>query len=395
MRQISAYIIAGLIGGLVSFALIKHQLKTEIFITETEAPVVRTSAGYSAALPPSFVKASNMGTKAVVQIKSSESVAAAKLKRQERQRRSPQTGWDFNFDDLFGGGGMGFMPREGSGSGVIISEDGLIVTNNHVVGFADDLEVTMSDGRTFKAAKIGTDKSTDLALIQIEGSGFPSLQFGDSDDVQVGEWVLAVGNPLGYLTSTVTAGIVSAIGRDINVIKSEVDRADKSIEEFIQTDAVVNPGNSGGALVDTDGSLIGINTAIASRTGSYTGYSFAIPANLASQIVNEILENGGDIERANLGLMVADINEMRKDNEAVGSDADYGIYITEVISGSSAQYAGILPGDVIVNINGAEVMSYDDLKESLKFVKVGDTVRVKVDRNGKRETIPVKIRNSG
>lgn len=395
MRQISAYIIAGLIGGLVSFALIKHQLKTEIFITETEAPVVRTSAGYSAALPPSFVKASNMGTKAVVQIKSSESVAAAKLKRQERQRRSPQTGWDFNFDDLFGGGGMGFMPREGSGSGVIISEDGLIVTNNHVVGFADDLEVTMSDGRTFKAAKIGTDKSTDLALIQIEGSGFPSLQFGDSDDVQVGEWVLAVGNPLGYLTSTVTAGIVSAIGRDINVIKSEVDRADKSIEEFIQTDAVVNPGNSGGALVDTDGSLIGINTAIASRTGSYTGYSFAIPANLASQIVNEILENGGDIERANLGLMVADINEMRKDNEAVGSDADYGIYITEVINGSSAQYAGILPGDVIVNINGAEVMSYDDLKESLKFVKVGDTVRVKVDRNGKRETIPVKIRNSG
>jgi len=395
MRQISAYIIAGLIGGLVSFALIKHQLKTEIFITETEAPVVRTSAGYSAALPPSFVKASNMGTKAVVQIKSSESVAAAKLKRQERQRRSPQTGWDFNFDDLFGGGGMGFMPRVGSGSGVIISEDGLIVTNNHVVGFADDLEVTMSDGRTFKAAKIGTDKSTDLALIQIEGSGFPSLQFGDSDDVQVGEWVLAVGNPLGYLTSTVTAGIVSAIGRDINVIKSEVDRADKSIEEFIQTDAVVNPGNSGGALVDTDGSLIGINTAIASRTGSYTGYSFAIPANLASQIVNEILENGGDIERANLGLMVADINEMRKDNEAVGSDADYGIYITEVINGSSAQYAGILPGDVIVNINGAEVMSYDDLKESLKFVKVGDTVRVKVDRNGKRETIPVKIRNSG
>jgi len=395
MRQISAYIIAGLIGGLVSFALIKHQLKTEIFITETEAPVVRTSAGYSAALPPSFVKASNMGTKAVVQIKSSESVAAAKSKRQERQRRSPQTGWDFNFDDLFGGGGMGFMPREGSGSGVIISEDGLIVTNNHVVGFADDLEVTMSDGRTFKATKIGTDKSTDLALIQIEGSGFPSLQFGDSDDVQVGEWVLAVGNPLGYLTSTVTAGIVSAIGRDINVIKSEVDRTDKSIEEFIQTDAVVNPGNSGGALVDTDGSLIGINTAIASRTGSYTGYSFAIPANLASQIVNEILENGGDIERANLGLMVADINEMRKDNEAVGSDADYGIYITEVISGSSAQYAGILPGDVIVNINGAEVMSYDDLKESLKFVKVGDTVRVKVDRNGKRETIPVKIRNSG
>ncbi len=386
MKQISAIVLAGIIGGLISFGLIKHQLNTQIIVNETSAPIVRTSS--SSVLPPDFVKASDRATKAVVQIKSSESIAAA---RTNRKRRAPQNGWDFDFEDLFGGG-MGQMPKEGSGSGVIISDDGLIVTNNHVVGFADDLEVTLNDGRTFKATKIGTDKSTDLALIQIEGSDFPTLQFSDSDDVQVGEWVLAVGNPLGYLTSTVTAGIVSAIGRDIDVIKSEVDRADKSIEEFIQTDAVVNPGNSGGALVDTEGNLIGINTAIASRTGFYTGYSFAIPANLATKIVDEILENGGDIERANLGLYVTDINEMRAKNEAVSSDAAYGIYITEVINGSSAQYAGMLPGDVIVNINGQEVESYDDLKEALKFAKVGDTVRVKVDRNGKRETIPVKMR---
>jgi len=388
MKQIWAYIIAGMIGGLVSFGLIKHQLNTHITISEQAAPVVKTSS--HAALPPDFILASDIATKAVVQIKSSESIAAA---RSKRQKRAPQNGWNFNFDDLFGGG-MGPMPKEGSGSGIIISNDGLIVTNNHVVGFADDLEVTLNDGRQFKATKIGTDKSTDLALIKIEGSGFPTLQFSDSDEVQVGEWVLAVGNPLGYLTSTVTAGIVSAIGRDIDVIKSEVDRADKSIEEFIQTDAVVNPGNSGGALVDAKGNLIGINTAIASRTGFYTGYSFAIPANLATKIVDEILENGGDIERANLGLYVTDINEMRAKNELVSSDAAYGIYITEVINGSSAQYAGMLPGDVIVNVNGQEIEDYDDLKESLKFTKVGDTVRVKVDRNGSQETIPVKMRSN-
>lgn len=384
MKNFASYIAAGIIGGAVSFGLMKSQLETNIIVEET-AQVVKTSNNAAASnLPFDFVAASEKATKAVVQIKSTVSVAAASKQRNERREGSS---FDFfGFDELFEG--RGFGPQEGSGSGVILGENGLIVTNNHVVSIADELLVTLSDGREFQATKIGTDESTDLALIQIEGTNLPTLEFTDSDDLNVGEWVLAVGNPLGNLTSTVTAGIVSAIGRDIDIIKGK-----KAIEEFIQTDAAVNPGNSGGALVDAQGRLIGINTAIASGTGYYTGYSFAIPSNLVMRIVDEILENGGDIERAHLGVNVLDVKELLNEGEPV--DFDYGVLISNVINGSSAQYAGLLPGDIIINVNGTEVYDFDELSETLKFVKVGDTVRLRVMRDGKKETIPVKIRKAG
>lgn len=389
--------IAGLLGGFISFALLKSQLNREVIVEQ--APQFVRTASANPNLPFDFVMASDKATKAVVQIKSSQTLEKAQADRDKRRNdRQGSERYPFNLEDFFGGRsfdfdipGFGFPgPKEGSGSGVIIKEDGLIVTNNHVVGFADDLKVTLQDGRVFKATKIGTDSSSDLALIRIEGSGFPTLQFADSDKVDVGEWVLAVGNPLNYLTSTVTAGIVSAKGRDIDIIK---DKSGKAIEEFIQTDAAVNPGNSGGALVDSKGNLIGINTAIASQTGYYTGYSFAIPSNLVERIVDEILENGGDIERANLGLNVKDVQEMKNLNEPI--DHDYGVLIEEVIRGSSAQYAGVLAGDIIVNVNGTEVYGFTELREQLKFLKVGDTVRLKVLRDGKRETIPVKILKAG
>ncbi len=373
MKKFVSYIAAGIIGGVVSFGLMKSQLETNIIVEQT-APVVKTSNNASASnLPFDFVSASNKATKAVVQVKSS---VIATSQRSDF----------FGFEELFGG--RGFGPQEGAGSGVIIGDNGLIVTNNHVVSKADELLVTLSDGREYQATKIGADESTDLALIQIEGTNLPTLEFTDSDDLNVGEWVLAVGNPLGNLTSTVTAGIVSAIGRDIDIIKGN-----KAIEEFIQTDAAVNPGNSGGALVDAQGRLIGINTAIASGTGYYTGYSFAIPSNLVIRIVDEILENGGDIERAYLGLEVQDVQELLKNGVAV--DFDYGVLISNVVNGSSAQFAGVRPGDIITNINGSEIQDYDELEEALKFVKVGDTVRLRVMRDGKRETIPIKIRKAG
>ena len=392
MRRFVTYMAAAIIGGAVSFGLFQSQLNTNIVVEETPQVVRTSNSSPSTNLPFDFVTASEKATQAVVQIRSSVSTAAANGDRNQRkERRSEGQGNPFEFfdlEDFFGGRGGFGGPRQGSGSGVIIGQNGLIVTNNHVVGFADDLLVTLTDGREFQATKIGTDASTDLALIQIEGTNLPILEFTDSDDVRVGEWVLAVGNPLGNLTSTVTAGIVSAIGRDIDIIKSR-----KAIEEFIQTDAAVNPGNSGGALVDAEGRLIGINTAIASQTGSYTGYSFAIPSNLVSRIVDEIMENGGDIERAFLGLEVMDVHEMKNKGEAV--NYDYGVLVNVVVNGSSAQYAGVLPGDIITNVNGMEIQDFDELTEALKFIKVGDTVRLKVVRDGKKETIPVKIRKAG
>lgn len=397
MKNLASLLIAGLLGGVVSFGLLKNQIESKLIVEQTPQ-VVQTSQQAKSlnTLPFDFVTASDKGTKAVVQIKSSQTLEKQQADRKKRREERGDDRVPFSIEDLFEGRGFDFpgfggrSPKQGSGSGVIIGEDGLIVTNNHVVGFADDLEVTLADGRKFKATKLGTDSSSDLAVIKIEGSGFPTLQFADSDNVQVGEWVLAVGNPLNYLTSTVTAGIVSAIGRDINIIK---DKSGKEIEEFIQTDAAVNPGNSGGALVDAQGNLIGINTAIASQTGYYTGYSFAIPSNLVSVIVDQILENGGDIERANLGLGVLDIGELMSNDQEV--DHEYGVFVDEVFNGSSAQFAGVLPGDIIVNVNGTEIYGYDDLKEELKLIQVGDTVRLKVFRDGKRETIPVKIRKAG
>ena len=245
----------------------------------------------------------------------------------------------------------------------------------------------MTDGRSFNATKIGTDPSTDLALLKIEAENLPTMPIGNSDDVKIGEWILAVGNPFNYLTSTVTAGIVSAKGRDLDIIEAE----GKEIEEFIQTDAAVNPGNSGGALVDTNGNLIGINTAIATPNGVFAGYSFAIPINLVVRIVEDIKVNG-NIERANLGIEGFDVDEELAQEESLNIST--GFFVVNVVDGSGAQYSGVLPRDVVVEVNGVPVSNIEDIKKEIKFSKVGDTVTLKVIREGNEKIVPVKMRKS-
>ena len=391
MKQWMSLLTAGILGGLVVIGgnkLTQDTNNTETYVN-LATPVNQVEALTTANLvTPSFVSAASKATPAVVHIRAEESESLAQQRIQENRRNRNYNGFEFfNLEDFFGGGNMGqFFRQKGSGSGVIMTDDGYIVTNNHVVQFADEIIVTLSDKKEYKARKIGTDPSTDLAVIKIEGENFPTVDFADSDEVLVGEWVLAVGNPFDYLTSTVTAGIVSAKGRDINIIKE-----DKAIEEFIQTDAAINPGNSGGALVNTSGNLIGINTAIATPTGTYAGYSFAIPSNLVKDIVNDIIENG-DIERASLGVAGYDIDEelVKSYNLKTGQ----GFYVMEVISGSAAEFGGVLPGDIITKVDGNDISSFDELKETLKFGKVGDELNVTVNRNGKVKDIKVRLRKS-
>jgi len=391
MKNIIALTVAGMIGGLSVLGvstLLHNDIEQPVYNQSPRATLANHTTASITTGAIDFVAASEKATDVVVHIFAEESKQLAQQRLQERRktRRSP-------FDDLFGGDffgndffGNGFnRPQNGSGSGVIVSDDGYIVTNNHVVGFADNIKVTLNDGREVKATKVGTDPSTDLAVIKIDmDEDMPTLKYGNSDNVKIGEWVLAVGNPFSYLTSTVTAGIVSAKGRDLNLINEE-----KSIEEFIQTDAVVNPGNSGGALVNTDGELIGINTAIATPTGVYAGYSFAIPANVVRRIVTDIIENG-DIERTNLGVMGYDLNPSVV--EEYNLDIANGFYIDTVERGSAAQFAGILPGDVIVQIDNKEITNFDDVVDAMKYNKVGDQLKIKVNRNGGTKTIKVKLR---
>lgn len=323
-----------------------------------------------------FVNAAKKVTPAVVHIKVK---SRGQLTQQRSNNRDDMFNW-FNFQEFFN---QDYMPKNGEGSGVIISSDGYIVTNNHVVEGGEIIDVTVED-REYSAQVIGTDPSTDLALLKIEETNLEYVDFADSDDVQVGEWVVAIGSPFGYLNSTVTAGIVSAKGRDINIIKGY-----EAIEEFIQTDAVINPGNSGGALVDTDGNLIGINTAIATPTGVYAGYSFAVPSNLVKRIVEDIKVNG-DIERGRLGVEGLTVTEeLVKDNDL---SLDYGFWVKNVLKGSGAQYAGVLPGDVIIKANGRNVRNFDDLYEVVEFAKVGDTINLVVIRKNKEIKIPVYLR---
>ncbi len=272
-----------------------------------------------------------------------------------------------------------------TGSGFVISDDGYIVTNNHVVDFADEVTIKLTDGEEYEARIIGRDKSTDLAVLKIDAKNLPAIEFGNSDNVKVGEWVLAVGNPFEYLTSTVTAGIISAKGRDINII-----RENKAIEQFIQTDAAINPGNSGGALVDTDGKLIGINTAIASYTGNYAGYSFAIPVNLMRTIVDDIIQNGGDIERTSLGVVVEELDEEYA-NE-LGLELSEGLLVRQITNGGSAEFAGVLPNDIIIGVDDKDTKTFDELKEVIDYAKVGDTLKLKVVRKGEETIIPVRLR---
>ena len=276
------------------------------------------------------------------------------------------------------------MPREqiGTGSGVIISEDGLIVTNNHVVSGATEIEVTIGDKKTFKADIIGTDPATDVALLKIDAKGLPTIPMGNSDELRLGEWVLAIGSPYG-LTSTITAGIVSAKGRSMPNYSGEF-----KIESFIQTDAAVNPGNSGGALVNIKGELVGINTAIISQTGSYAGYSFAVPVNIVKKIVSDFKEYGS-VQRAMLGISMINNNETLKEKMKLSTTE--GVYIAEVVKGGAAEAAGIEEGDILLSIDGAEVSKSTAVQEIINAHRPGDKIKVEVRRGDKTMRMDVTL----
>jgi Do/DeqQ family serine protease len=281
-------------------------------------------------------------------------------------------------------------PQVATGSGVIISGDGYIVTNNHVIDKGDKVEVTLNDKRTYTADVIGKDPSTDLALLKIKEKGLPYLVYGNSDDLHVGEWVLAVGNPFN-LTSTVTAGIVSAKGRNINLLESGHDPNSISpIESYIQTDAAVNPGNSGGALVNSSGQLIGINSAIASNTGSYTGYSFAVPVNIVKKVVNDLLEFG-TVQRAFMGVSIRDIDSKFASEKNI-TDMN-GVFVNGTTAGGAAELAGIQKGDIITKVAGVDVSNTSTLLEQVGRFRPGDKINVTVRRDGKEMEIPVELKN--
>lgn len=281
-------------------------------------------------------------------------------------------------------------PQVGYGSGVILSKDGYIVTNNHVIDQADEIQVTLNDNRVFKATVIGTDANTDLALIKIDGDEFPIIPMGNSDELKLGEWVLAVGNPFN-LTSSVTAGVVSAKSRRIGIYEGS-----QSVESFIQTDAAINMGNSGGALVNVRGELVGINAALESPTGTYAGYGFAIPTTIVRKVVSDLKEYG-TVQRAMIGIIGDDVIKMRQDNNNSNydfGDAIDGVFVTDVADGSGALAAGIKTGDIITQVNGKKIHTMNELQEAVVQYRPGDKVKVTVLRNGKEKSFDVELKNS-
>lgn len=294
-------------------------------------------------------------------------------------------GYNPLYEHFFGQrGDMEPQPVMGFGSGVIISEDGYIITNNHVIDKMDEIEVVLNNKRSYTAAVIGTDPSTDLALLKIEGEDFDFLKYGNADNLKLGQWVLAVGNPYN-LTSTVTAGIVSAKGRNINILPEQF-----AIEAFIQTDAAVNPGNSGGALVNVQGELVGINTAIASRTGSYSGNSFAIPVSIVNKVISDLMEFGV-VQRAILGVTIQDVTqELANENKI---DQLKGVYINGVRDDGAAKEAGLKVGDIIISINDHKVNSVSELQEQVSRYRPKDKVNVIVSRGNNEKEFDVVLRN--
>jgi len=288
------------------------------------------------------------------------------------------------YDFFFGSPYAQQEPATASGSGVIVSDNGYIVTNNHVIENSDYIEVVLNNKQSYPAKLIGTDKTTDIALLKIDASGLPFVNYGNSDDLKIGEWVLAVGNPFN-LTSTVTAGIVSAKARNINILSKQF-----AIESFIQTDAAVNPGNSGGALVNTNGDLVGINTAIASNTGSFTGYSFAIPVNIVKKIVEDIIQYG-EVQRAFIGASIVDIDAALA--KQLNLDKIEGVYIAGVNEGGSAAESGIKEGDIILSINDKIINNVPELQEQISKYRPGDKINVDIKREGKKKNLSLELRN--
>ncbi|MDB5192271.1 MAG: serine protease [Segetibacter sp.] len=326
-----------------------------------------------------FEKAATKAAPAVVHIK-----VTSKPKQVAQRPNTQANPFDDFFGDMFGERGQPqrLTPqRRGSGSGVSISADGYIVTNNHVIDGADEITVTLENKRDFKAKLVGKDPSTDLAVLKIEAKGLPFLTFANSDNVRLGQWVLAVGYPLG-LETTVTSGIVSAKSRSLGINSRQ---STTPVESFIQTDAAVNPGNSGGALVNADGDVIGINSAIASPTGSYAGYAYAIPANLVKKVVADIIQYGS-AKRAYLGVMFGNeklSEEERKQNNIKEGD---GVFVMDVAKGSAAEQAGVQKGDFITKVNGAPVSTGTEMVEKIASLRPGDKVALTYTRNGAERT---------
>jgi len=272
----------------------------------------------------------------------------------------------------------------GTGSGVIVSSDGYIVTNNHVIEGADEIEITLNDNRSYTGTVIGTDPNTDIALVKVEADSLPTVLFANSDDVQVGEWVLACGNPFS-LNSTVTAGIVSAKGRNINILRQRY-----AIESFIQTDAAINPGNSGGALVNEQGDLIGINTAIASPTGAYSGYGFAVPANIVSKVIYD-LKTYGVVQRGFIGVSIRDVDSHLAETKKLSVVS--GVYVDAIVEDGAADKAGMEAGDVILEVDGMKVQTTSELQEIIGRRTPGDAISIKIDRDGKQQMIKTTLTN--
>ena len=331
------------------------------------------------AVETDFTRAAASTVNAVVSIKSTTM----------QQQRSSGSMEEELFRYFFGQGRRDYtpQPRVGMGSGVIISEDGYIVTNNHVIDQANKIEVTLNDKRSFEATLIGSDPVTDLALLKIDAEKLPIVRFGDSDKLQVGEWVLAVGNPF-QLNSTVTAGIVSAKSRNLGMIAPS---SRMGIESFIQTDAAVNPGNSGGALVNTAGELVGINTAIYSETGNYAGYSFAIPTSIVSKVITD-LKQYGTVQRAMLGVSIMEMNDQLAKEKKI--ELRKGVYVAEVSERSAALEAGLESGDVIVAINGVATPTVAILQEQIARYRPGDKVKIEYFRGKDKKEADATLKNS-
>ena len=388
MRNLSSTILVAIVSSVITVAAIgfyngDFDSATHFKNQQTAARLARfTNANLYTSGNLDFTYAAAMTTPAVVHIKTTYI-----------PKNVSNRGYNYDpFRDFFGNG-FGYpdpyhnQPSESSGSGVIISDDGYIVTNNHVVEDGDKFTVILSDKNEYEAIVIGTDPSTDLAVVKIEAKNLPFILFGNSDSVKVGQWVLAVGNPFN-LESTVTAGIVSAKGRNINILKDKDNKG--VIESYIQTDAAVNPGNSGGALVNPQGELVGINSAIATPTGTFAGYSFAVPVNLVRKVVNDIMKFG-TVQRGYLGVGIIDITgDLAKEK---GIENFTGVYVDTVYSGSASEEAGIVVGDIITKVNGLEVNTVPSLQEQVANYHPGDKITISYLRNGAEKISTITLKN--
>ena len=354
------------------------------------------SNGNQMGSPIDFTQAAAAAIPTVVHIKTKTTPKTANNNLPNQRNPFSDLFGDDMFEQFFGQGRgqQRNIPRMGSGSGVIVSADGYIITNNHVVAGADEVTVTLSDRKTYTAKVIGSDPAYDLAVVKVDAKNLPFMLYGTSHDVNIGQWVLAIGYPLN-LDATVTAGIISAKSRSLGLNRDKTGSREMAVESYLQTDAAVNMGNSGGALINTNGLLIGINSAIASPTGYYNGYSYAIPVDIVKKVINDLIKYGS-VQRGFLGVRYLDasgLNAKEKEANKVPLSAD-GIYITDVVKDGAAAAAGIKAGDIVRKVNGMSVQTGAELQEEIAKLRPGQKVAVMYERDGKQNTVNVTLKNS-